>query len=206
MKFGNLVEITGKKGSGKTQISFSICAINSINNEKTLYIDGSGNFRPERIKSMIDKHLNNKNIDESNFYLKNIAYQRIYELDDLIKLIKKIKILDFDIIILDDIIPMFIYKFKYNTRLEVRSFIRELSLITFSKKKMIVFTNTVIEKMDKEGKDVYLRELFFHDIIRYVHYKFYLQINQDNKQIIECKLIHPYSINNSKTFINISNL
>ncbi len=64
-------------GSGKTQICFSICAINSINNKKTLYIDGSGNFRPERIKSMIDKDIEDR--EKSNQYLKNIAYQRIYE-------------------------------------------------------------------------------------------------------------------------------
>ena len=119
-KIGNLIELTGKKGSGKTQISFLICAISSLNNRRTIYIDGSGNFRPERIKSMIDRYLNNK--EESKIYLKNIAYKRIYELGDIIEILKKIRILNFDLMVLDDVIPMFTYKFKDNIRLEVRRF------------------------------------------------------------------------------------
>ncbi len=66
--------------------------------------------------------------NDSKIYLKNIVYQRIYELDDLTKLVKKIKIINFDVLILDDIIQIFLHKYKENTRLEVRNFIRELSL------------------------------------------------------------------------------
>ncbi len=173
-----------------------------MNNKKIIYVEGSGNFRPERIKSMIDKHSIIKG--DCKEYLKNIIYQRIYELEDLFKLITRIKILNFDILILDDIIPMFLYKFKENTRLEIRSFIRELSLITLSKKIIILFTNTLIEKVTKDNENKYLRELFFHDIIRYVHFKFLLQTNNKNKEIIECTLIHPYTINHTKTEIDLS--
>jgi Rad51 len=152
---------------------------------------------------MMDGYLLNK--DESNIYLKNIAYKRIYELGDLLELLKKIRILNFDLIVIDDVIPMFTYKFKDNTRLEVRRFIRDLSMVTLSRKLMIVFTNTVTEKRDKDGKNIQLQELFFHDIIRYVHYKFYLQINPYNKKITECKLIHPYIVEHAKVYINLNN-
>ena len=152
---------------------------------------------------MIDGYLNNK--EESKIYLKNIAYKRIYELGDLIEILKKIRILNFDLIVLDDVIPMFTYKFKDNTRLEVRRFIRDLSMVTLSRKIMIIFTNTVTEKRDKDGKNIHLQELFFHDIIRYVHYKFYLQINPYNKKITECRLIHPHIIKHSKAYINLNN-
>ena len=152
---------------------------------------------------MIDKYLTDN--DENNLYLKNIAYKRIYELGDLIELLNKIRILNFDLIVLDDVIPMFTYKFKDNTRLEVRRFIRDLSMVTLSRKIMIIFTNTVTEKRDKDGKNIHLQELFFHDIIRYVHYKFYLQNNPYNKKITECKLIQPYIIKDSKAYINLNN-
>jgi hypothetical protein len=152
---------------------------------------------------MIDKYLVHK--ENSNTYLKNIGYQRIYELSVLTRLIEKIKILNFDLILLDDITSLFIYKFKDNTRLEVRSFIKDLSLITLSKKMTIIFTNTIVEKIGKEGKIIHLRELFFHDILRYVHYKFYLQVNPINKRITECRL-HPYNIHNLKTNIDLSDL
>ncbi len=182
-------------------MSFLICAVSGINNKKIIYAGASGNFRPERIKLMMDKILiDNK---ESKTYLKNIIYQRIYEFDDLAKLVKKIKIINFDILILDDIIPLFLHKFKENTRLEVRNLVRELSMITLSKKIIVLFTNIVIEKVNKDGKGTFLHELFFHDIVRYVHFKFFLKNHHNNKQVIECKLIHPYNKKNSKTDIDL---
>ena len=135
---------------------------------------------------MMDKILTSSK-DQSNQYLKNIVFQRIYELDDLSKLIKKIKLLNFDLLILDDIIPMFLYKFKENTRLEIRRFIRELSLITLSKKIIIIFTNIIDEKSNKEGKNIQSSELFFHDIIRYVQYKFVSTDSPNNEKITEFK-------------------
>jgi hypothetical protein len=101
---------------------------------------------------------------------------------------------------------MFIYKFKDKTHLEVRNFIKDLSLITLSKKMTIIFTNPITEKIDKNGEIIYLRELFFHDIIRYVHYTFYLQVNSVNKRITECKLFHPHDTNNLQTAIDLSDL
>ena len=200
-KSGYLIEIAGKKGSGKTQLSFLICAVSGVNNKKIIYAGASGNFRPERIKVMMDKILIDNN--ETKIYLKNIIYQRIYEFDDLAKLVKKIKIINFDILILDDIIPLFLYKFKENTRLEVRNLIRELSMISLSKKIIVLFTNMVIEKVNKDGKGTFLHELFFHDIVRYVHFKFFLKNHHSNKQVIECKLIYPYNKKNSKTDLDL---
>ena len=174
-----------------------------MNNLKIIYVDGSGNFRPERVKSMMDELSNNNH--ESKKYLKNIIYQRIYEFDDLTRMLKKIKIINFDVLILDDILPIFLYKFKDNTRIEVRNFLRELSIITISKKKKILFTNIAIEKVTKDGKGKTLHELFFHDIIRYVHFKFFLKNHCNNKQLIECRLVYPYDAQNPKTDIDMSN-
>ncbi|MGN6615508.1 MAG: hypothetical protein ACTHKC_10770 [Candidatus Nitrosocosmicus sp.] len=201
---GQLMEVVGKKGSGKTQLNFSICAINSINNKKTIYLDGSGSFRPERIKSIIDRNLTNR--EDSKPYLKNIAYQRIYDVDDLEKIIKKIKIMDFDFVIIDDIIPMFMYRFKDSGRVEIRRFVRDLSLITLSKKTIIIFTNIIFEKNDLQKKDIHQSELFFHDIIRYVHFKFHLQSNLKNKRINECKLIQPIIKHDSVSYIYFDRL
>jgi RecA/RadA recombinase len=200
---GQLIEIAGKKGSGKTQLNFSICAINSINNKKTIYLDGSGSFRPERIKSIIDRNLIEG--EDSKPYLKNISYQRIYDLDDLEKIIKKIKIMDFDFVIIDDIIPMFMYRFKDSGRVEIRRFVRDLSLITLSKKITIIFTNIIFEKNSHE-KNIYQSELFFYDIIRYVHFKFHLKSDLKNKRITECKLIQPIIKNEASSYIYFDRL
>jgi hypothetical protein len=141
-------------------------------------------------------------------YLKNIVYQRTYDLGSLAKIVKKIKILDFDFVIFDDVISMYMYEFKDGrNRIEIRRFVRDLSLIALSKKTVIIFTNIIYEKKDSyEKKNIYQRELFFHDIIRYVHYKFYLQSHLNNKRITECKLIQPTIKHGSSSYINIDNL
>jgi hypothetical protein len=153
---------------------------------------------------MIDKNIESK--EKSSIYLKNIAYQRIYNLNNFVKLIKKIEATDFDYLILDDIISMFLYQVKDNTRLEIRKLIRDLSLITLSKKTIIIFTNIIIEKKDIDKKSSLLRELFFHDIIRYVHYKFYLNKDSNNEKITELKLVHPYTKSCSNMIIDLSKL
>ncbi len=153
---------------------------------------------------MIDKNIEDK--EKSSLYLKNISYQRIYNLNNFTKLIKKIEAINFDFIILDDIISMFLYQFKDNTRLEIRKLIRELSLISLSKKIIIIFTNIIIDKTYTDKKNNQIRELFFHDIIRYVHYKFYLKKDINNEKITELELVHPYKKFDSKVNIDLSKL
>ena len=95
------------------------------------------------------------------------------------------------------------------TRSEVKRFVRDLSLITLLKKTCIIFTNIIYEKKDIDGKNIHSREIFFHDIIRYVHFKFYLQSNLNNlndKRLIECKLIHPLIKHKSIDYINADKL
>ncbi|HSA75667.1 MAG TPA: hypothetical protein VLE21_05710 [Candidatus Nitrosocosmicus sp.] len=74
---GSLIEVVGKKGSGKTSLLHMICAKNTLENKKTLYVDGSGNFRPERIHD----HLEESDIckkEQIMEYLRNISFVRIY--------------------------------------------------------------------------------------------------------------------------------
>ena len=136
---GTLVELVGKKGAGRTRLVYLICSLNSIRSKKTLYLGGSGNFRPEIISESLVKIVNASE-EELRIFLKMITYQRISEVDKLINLLKKIKLLEIDCIILDDLISLFLYNQNKNIRLEVRKFIREIALIAVTKKISIVFT------------------------------------------------------------------
>ena len=167
---GTLIELVGKKGSGRTQLVYLICSLNSIRSKKTLYLDGSGNFRPEVINEYLLK-LSNANDEQLRNFLKKITYQRIYEVDKLIILLKKIKVLEIDCVILDDVIPLFLYNQNKNIRQEVKRFIREIALIAITKKIGVVFTSTLIEKYEENNFGLINYELFYHDIIRYVHIK-----------------------------------
>ena len=46
---GTITDLFGPNSSGKSQILFQTAVNTSIKNNKVLFIDSSGNFRPERI-------------------------------------------------------------------------------------------------------------------------------------------------------------
>jgi hypothetical protein len=198
---GTLIELIGKKGNGRTQLLYLICALSSTKSKKTLYVDGSGKFRPEVIYEFLQE-ITNVSDKELRIFLKNITYQRVYEIDKLISLLKKIKVLDIDCVILDDVIPLFLYNQNKNIRHEVRRFIREIALIAITKKISMVFTSTLVEKFDGNSFEGIHYELFYHDIIRYVHIKAVIQRKTQN--IIECTFIHPPTLMNSKLSINLN--
>jgi len=197
---GTLIELVGKKGVGRTQLVYLICSLNSIRSKKTLYLDGSGNFRPEVIKEYLLK-ISNANDEELKKFLKKITYQRIYEVDKLVLLLKKIRVLEIDCVILDDVIPLFLYNQNKNIRQEVKRFIREIALIAIAKKISIVITNTLIEKFEENSFESLNYELFYHDVIRYVHIK--ASIKRRTRNTIECEFIHPKHLIDSRLSINL---
>lgn len=188
---GGLIEIIGKKGTGKTQTLLSICANKSLANKKIAYIDCSGSFRPETIEQIILSTNEKGNVNPKNI-LRNIIYYRSYSFDDLNNFIKKIKIIDIDCMVFDDLFQLFFYKFKDNLRLELRKIIRDLAVFGLSRKIEIFFTNTIIEREIPNTLEKYYYEFFYHEIIRYVHIKILLK-KENNKTPIEMTIIHPTS-------------
>lgn len=193
---GGLIEIIGKKGSGKTQTLLSICANKSIAGKKIAFIDCTGSFRPELIESMIINKTEDKNVNPKNI-LRNIIYYRSYSLEELDKFIKIITITNANCLVFDDIFQLFFYKFRDNLRLEVRRFIRNLAILALSKKIEIFFTNTIFEREIPNTLEKYHFELFYHEIIRYVHIKIILIENIKCKQR-ECLIIYPSDRFNNK--------
>ena len=200
---GTLIELVGKKGAGRTHLVYLICSLNSIRSKKTLYLDGSGNFRPEVINEYLLK-MANANDWELKKFLKKIIYQRIYEVDNLNLVLKRIKVLEIDCVIFDDVIPLFLYNQNKNMRQEVRRFIREISLIAITKKISIFFTSTLIEKFEETSLERINYELFYHDIIRYVHIK--ANIKRRNQNTVECVFIHPKQLIDSRLVVNFEKL
>ena len=200
---GTLIELVGKKGAGRTHLVYLICSLNSIRSKKTLYLDGSGNFRPEVINEYLLKMVN-ANDWELKKFLKKIIYQRIYEVDNLNLVLKRIKVLEIDCVIFDDVIPLFLYNQNKNIRQDVRRFIREISLIAITKKISIFFTSTLIEKFEETSLERINYELFYHDIIRYVHIK--ASIKRRTQNTIECEFIHPKQLIDSRLVVNFGKL
>jgi RecA/RadA recombinase len=72
---GAITEFYGHSGSGKTQICLSLCVMvqQFHSDNKAIYIDTEGKFRPERLPQIAQK----KGLD-SDKYLQNIKHVRVY--------------------------------------------------------------------------------------------------------------------------------
>ena len=83
---GTITDLFGPNSSGKSQILFQIAVNTSIKDQKVLFIDSSGNFRPERI-IQLSKAKNH----ESKKVLDNIYTSRCNSLDSQLETILKIE-------------------------------------------------------------------------------------------------------------------
>lgn len=192
---GSLIEVVGKKGSGKTSLLHMICAINTLENKKTLYVDGSGNFRPERIHDHLEKSDRCKR-EQITEYLRNISFVRIYEPDNIFGLLRKMKVLNLDHIVIDDLILLFLHNHRSKMRFEVRRFVREMALIALVKRINIIFTNTLIYKIRNDDDRPAFYELFYNDLVRYIHVKALLERSTNN--LTNCNIVYPKKIDSIK--------
>lgn len=185
---GSLIEIVGERGSGKTSILHMLCAVYTIENKRILYIDCSGNFRPERIRDYLEEshRFGNKEITA---HLKNISFVRIYEPENIAGLLKKTKLLNTDCIVIDDLLILFLNSHRSKIRFEVRKVVREMALMALTKRINVVFTNLLIHRVESENSQPFCYELFYNDLIRYVHVKALLQ--KSINSVIHCNIVYP---------------
>lgn len=137
-----ITDIYGGNGTGKTQLLLQIC-INSIKNGGTvLYLDTTGNFRPERIIEMQKNH--NSDYD----LLERITVLRIANTSEQINSIEIMKNQSFSLIVIDNITDLFSYEYQNEDLIFEKNtlfmrFMRELSHVSLTKKIPIVITNMV---------------------------------------------------------------
>ncbi len=199
---GSLIEFAGEKGSGKTSLLHMICSKNTLQNKKTLYIDGSGDFRPEKIHDYLEKSAIHVEKEQIIQYLKNISYVRIYEPDSIFKILRRIKLLDVDCVVIDDLIILCLHTLRSKMRLEVRMFVRDMALLALVKKINIIFTNTIISRIDTIDSGPISYELFYNDLIRYVHVRGMLHKLTTN--VIDCNFIYPKKLDTIKLQIGVT--
>lgn len=136
---GIITDIFGPSSTGKTQLLFQLSSNALKNNNKILYVDTSGNFRPERILE-----LNNLTSD----ILDKITVLRVTNTHEQIKSLCVINESNFDLILIDNVTELFSYEYWYTEKMFDRNrifmqYMHDLSLHAIEKKIPIVVTNTV---------------------------------------------------------------
>lgn len=208
IRTGIITNIFGESGSGKSQFCFSICANLLKKNEdsKIIFIDTSGNFRPERILDITNKHTLNK-------ILHNIHYIRPYSLKDQFDAIKKIYEIQPKLVIIDTIASLIALESKNISRhLILMKFIHQLAHIAINNNCAIVTTNMVrniiyengvykpINKTDEPQKKLKLqREFMEKSVSLSIHFKLLFEIISISNNFYKVSFIQPL-INDSTIF------
>jgi DNA repair protein RAD51 len=147
---GVIVDIFGGAGTGKTQLLLQL-SINSIKNGgHVLYLDTTGEFRPERILEI------QKQTKTNYDFLQQITVSRLTNTSEQIKSIKNIQNNHFSLIVIDNITDLFSYEYKKNESIVEKNFVfmkymHDLSKFAIRNKIPIVVTN-MIRSID--GKEI----------------------------------------------------
>jgi RecA/RadA recombinase len=208
IRTGIITNIFGESGSGKSQFCFSICANLLKKNEdsKIIFIDTSGNFRPERILDITNKLNLNK-------ILHNIHYIRPYSIKDQFDAIKKIYEIQPKLVIIDTITSLIAIESKNISRhLILMKFIHQLAHIAINNNCAIVTTNMVrniiyengvykpINKNDEPQKKIKLqREFMEKSVSLSIHIKLLFEIISISNNFYKVSFIQPL-INDSTIF------
>ncbi|MGZ5549717.1 MAG: helicase HerA domain-containing protein [Nitrososphaeraceae archaeon] len=208
IRTGIITNIFGESGSGKSQFCFSICANLLKKNEdsKIIFIDTSGNFRPERILDITD----NPNLNKT---LHNIQYIRPYSLKDQFEAIKKIYQIKPKLVVIDTITSLIAIERKNIPRhLMLMKFIHELAhsaintncaIVTTNMVRNIIYENSVYKnsnKTEEQQKKIKLqREFMEKSVSLSIHIKLKFEIISISHNCYKVSFLQPF-INDSTLF------
>ena len=153
IRSGIIVDIFGGAGTGKTQLLLQL-SINSIKKGgRVLYLDTTGEFRPERILEI------QKYTKTNNDFLQQITVSRLTNTSEQIKSIKNIQKNDFSLIVIDNITDLFSYEYKKNESTFEKNFLfmkymHDLSKFAIENKIPVVVTNMIRNIDDKEVENM----------------------------------------------------
>jgi len=148
-----VTDIFGANGTGKTQLLLQI-SINIIKKGGTvLYLDTTGEFRPERILDM-QKY---QNLECE--ILDKIIVSRITNTSEQMNSIKNINLENFSLIVVDNVTDLFSFEYKTEESIFKKNslfmkFMHDLSLIAINKNIPVVVTNMVRNIDDKEVENM----------------------------------------------------
>ena len=169
IKNGTITDIFGFRGTGKTQMSLQIALNPLTNGKKVLFIDTTGEFRPERFLQIIK----NRNLDDT--LLNQLQVARITNTTEQIELTDKIKKLDdVMLVIVDNVTDLFSFEYSKKEQFNLQqkkfmNYMHNLSQLAIHKEIPIVNTNQLMTANNTEY------EKMSSSISNYTHQKIKLE-------------------------------
>jgi RecA/RadA recombinase len=194
IRSGLVTDFFGESGTGKSQLCFSLCvncAREIFPGETIIFIDTTGNFRPERIKE-IASHKGGIEV------LKKISYLRVFNSSDQFNAVNRIPQMNAKMIIVDNISSLISNEF---TGIQMHFFLMRhmhaLCLTAISLDCAVILTNML--RYSQRNRSFMTREFMATSISLYTHVRAKLEILDSNKLQYKATLLHP-SVSKSSYF------
>lgn len=206
IRTGIVTDIYGQSGAGKSQLCFTLCANyakHSRQEDRILFIDTVGTFRPERVSEIAGARKNST-------VLNKIMFVRALSVYDQIHAISLISDFNPRLVIVDTATALFSDEFRGPTRhLVLMNYIHKLSLIAINFDCAVVITNVIRDApirttlIDQGGHNrraaikttttnsFQQREFMGASISIYVHIKLKLEIINLEKSLFGASLMQP---------------
>ena len=181
---GIITEISGLRGTGKTQLALQFAIDPLRNNKKILLIDTTVEFRPERFLQM----LQSRNLPVS--LLENLHVSRVTDTHKQIEILKNLDKNYFSLLIIDNITDLFSFEYsKKEHQIEKNAnfgnYMIDLSKITQSENIPIIITNQIFSHDDTNYQRMHSQ------LENYIHQKIHLEkIKNKNTCTISSPFIH----------------
>ena len=191
---GIITEISGLRGTGKTQLALQF-AIESLNdNKKILFIDTTVEFRPERFLQIIQS----RNLLPS--ILENLHVSHVTDTQKQFEILKNLENDDFSLLIIDNITDLFSFEYSKKEHLIEKNtnfgnYMIKLSKLTQLKKIPIIITNQIFSHDDTNYQRMHIQ------LENYIHQKIQLE---KIKNRYTCTILSPF-IHETKFDYKITN-
>ncbi|MDA0756548.1 MAG: recombinase RecA [Crenarchaeota archaeon] len=179
---GMITEISGLRGTGKTQLALQFAIEPLGNNKKILFIDTTVEFRPERFLQIIQS----RNLSSS--LLENLHVSHVTDTQKQIEVLKNLESNDFSLIIIDNITDLFSFEYAKKEHLIAKNtnfgnYMIILSRLIQLKNIPIIITNQIFSH-----DDINYQRMHMH-LENYIHQK--IQLEQIKNKYI-CKVSSPF--------------
>jgi DNA repair protein RAD51 len=179
---GIITEISGLRGTGKTQLALQFAIEPLSNNKKILFIDTTVEFRPERFLQMIQS----RNLSPS--LLENLHVSRVTDTQKQIEVLKSFEKDSFSLLIIDNVTDLFSFEYSkkehlIEKNLNFGNYMINLSKLALSKNMPIIITNQILSYDEKNYERMHAQ------LENYVHQKIQLEKIKNN---YACKVITPF--------------
>jgi len=182
LKNGTITEISGLRGTGKTQLALQFGIQPLSNNKKILFVDTTVEFRPERFLQMIKSRNFSANL------LENLQISRVTNTHEQVEILNNLPKQDFSLLIIDNITDLFAFEYAKREHFieknnNFANLMMKLLKIALLQNIPIIITNQILQTDDSKYQRMYLQ------LENYLHQKIQLE---KTKNDFSCKISSPF--------------